>query len=376
MFFCLMGGFRGSAVAGTEGATGAEFLKLSEGARAVGMGESQVALSGDVYSPFWNPAGLARVGTPQGALQYGDWLENSRHHLMAVAWPVKKSGAVAVGCSRLETDPFPGFDAQGSLTGTLRSDATVLTLSWGQRLFSSGEPDSGLMGGCSIKGFQENLAGVTETGFAADVGLLWRPGEGLRDRWEWLRHWGAGVAVKNLGPGVTFDREPAPLPLDVAAGLAYSQWVSGDLISAEADWHSPVGEDPYGTVGVEYWCRDLLALRGGFRMDQDSGPGVRAGLGVRLGAVQLDYAWAGYGDDLGPTHRISMTVLFGHRVRGASRSFADELRRTMDRGRSHMLSGFYDKAVLDFHRALQIDPENNEALTLLMECGEKMEDSP
>ena len=44
-----------------------EFLSLGIGARALAMGNCQVALASDVYSIYWNPAGL---GLAENDLQF------------------------------------------------------------------------------------------------------------------------------------------------------------------------------------------------------------------------------------------------------------------------------------------------------------------
>ena len=55
------------------------FLKIGIGARAIGMGESQVADASDLYASYWNPAGLARVKRPQIGLMHNEWFEGINH---------------------------------------------------------------------------------------------------------------------------------------------------------------------------------------------------------------------------------------------------------------------------------------------------------
>ena len=43
-----------------RGTTAAQFLKVSQGARAAGMGSAFVAVADDASSMFWNVAGIAR----------------------------------------------------------------------------------------------------------------------------------------------------------------------------------------------------------------------------------------------------------------------------------------------------------------------------
>ncbi|MCH7948216.1 MAG: hypothetical protein IIC66_10510 [candidate division Zixibacteria bacterium] len=43
------------------GASGAQFLKIGVGSRYQGLGEASTAVVNDVYSMYWNPAGLSEV---------------------------------------------------------------------------------------------------------------------------------------------------------------------------------------------------------------------------------------------------------------------------------------------------------------------------
>jgi len=53
----------------------------------------------------------------------------------------------------------------------------------------------------------------------------------------------------------------------------------------------------------------MLALRGGHRTGQDIGSRMSAELSLRIGKIDLDYAYAPYGD-LGNIHRISLGIKF------------------------------------------------------------------
>ncbi|MBN1638193.1 MAG: UPF0164 family protein, partial [Ignavibacteriales bacterium] len=57
------------------GTTAANFLKIGAGARAIGMGGAYTALSDDIYSVYYNPAGIARTeGTGQVSFNHAEWL--------------------------------------------------------------------------------------------------------------------------------------------------------------------------------------------------------------------------------------------------------------------------------------------------------------
>ena len=55
---------------------GAIFLLISPGARASGMGETNVAVADDAYASYWNPAGLGFLEGNEFAMMHVNWLPN------------------------------------------------------------------------------------------------------------------------------------------------------------------------------------------------------------------------------------------------------------------------------------------------------------
>ena len=68
------------------GLTGASFLKIGVGARAVALGSAYTTVRGDVNQMFWNPAGIAlgSGGTP-GTFTYNDWIADLAHYAAGVS---------------------------------------------------------------------------------------------------------------------------------------------------------------------------------------------------------------------------------------------------------------------------------------------------
>jgi RNA polymerase sigma factor (sigma-70 family) len=78
-------------------------------------------------------------------------------------------------------------------------------------------------------------------------------------------------------------------------------------------------------AGIEYMFNHLIALRVGYQtrgQDLKTGSGsdpltgITAGLGVRYGCLDFDYAFVPY-NELGQTQRISLSFRFGERTRTA-----------------------------------------------------------
>src|SRR5215470_15693040 len=55
------------------GTSSGGFLRIGVGARAVGMGETFVAVADDPSAIFWNPAGLASLQRRELAISYVQW---------------------------------------------------------------------------------------------------------------------------------------------------------------------------------------------------------------------------------------------------------------------------------------------------------------
>ncbi len=59
-----------------QGEASAIFLLIAPSPRAEAMGEAQVASSGDAYSSYWNPAGMAFMEKSELGLMHVNWLRN------------------------------------------------------------------------------------------------------------------------------------------------------------------------------------------------------------------------------------------------------------------------------------------------------------
>jgi len=94
------------SIAGGPGSTSAPFLKLPTGARAIGMGESYVAVGDDVQAIGWNPAGLAKSKMRQFTFMHSEWIEGIRYESLAYAQPLGGLIAVGGGVDFLLTSPI------------------------------------------------------------------------------------------------------------------------------------------------------------------------------------------------------------------------------------------------------------------------------
>ena len=70
----LLGGSLSAGEFSKVGTAGAQFLKIGVGSRYNGIGEAGVAIANDIYSMYWNPAGLTNVAGSEVAFTYVNYI--------------------------------------------------------------------------------------------------------------------------------------------------------------------------------------------------------------------------------------------------------------------------------------------------------------
>ncbi|HEY5039748.1 MAG TPA: hypothetical protein VIJ93_11800, partial [bacterium] len=101
--------------------------------------------------------------------------------------------------------------------------------------------------------------------------------------------------------------------IEVGASFQQNLAKSHNLLLAFGGTLEPQGVNRIG-IGAEYAFQSRYFLRAGYQLSDQNNEiqglqGFTAGVGIRLGDLQLDYAYLPYGD-LGTSHRISLSYLF------------------------------------------------------------------
>jgi opacity protein-like surface antigen len=277
--------FASHAFADGPGTTAAGFLKIGVGARAAAMGDAFTVIVDDSTALYWNPAGLAKIEKRQLLATYNMWFAGINQGYLGVGFPLSGQGIVAGGVNYVDMGDFDGRDEAGNPTGTFTASALNYHLGYANRV---GEK---LMWGISAGLVQDTIASDTKSTYAANLGLIFKSSESLS----------LGLALQNIGGQLGGD----PLPFVAKVGMAYS-WKSLLLV---LDIASPTDNDVYYGAGIEWWIMDGIALRAGYKTNQDIGEGLTAGLGFNKGKIRFDYAYVPYGE-LGNTHKVSLGMSF------------------------------------------------------------------
>lgn len=292
--------------------SGADFLTLPGGARAIGLGAAAPSLADGVELLNTNPAGIANLAGRnhrQGglALSHQNFILSSQLTHITGALPVGSFG-LGLNITRLSYGDSEARDEEGTLNGTIESSDLAMGAAFAHRVGAVGI-------GTQIKMIYQKLGSESARGLAVDMGFVSRLG-GTR--------LSVGGAVRNLGAPMRFQEEAYNLPLIVSFSGAFQLAPTFAIgCGVQSRSHQGVME---GGVGTEIQAASMLTLRTGLMMplgksnrtfEVNSGQslnigsfdGFTSGVGLQLGRFNLDYAVQPLGE-MGLTHAMTVMTRF------------------------------------------------------------------
>ncbi len=297
----LPGSVMGQAKVGT---TGAQFLELGVSARAMGMAEAFTALSDDLASVYYNPAGLTALYGREIMATHIQMPADVSYNFGAIGMPLEAIGGV-IGVSAyglFSGDMIVRTYERGTQEGTGQTftyNDFAVAFSYGRYLtdrFSIG---------FSFKWIGEFVHNYSANGWSADVGTIYDTG---------FRNFKIAMVIMNFGPDMKFIETPYPLPINFKFGSCINVLEGGDhLLSLAAEGSHPSDNLEKYNAGMEYIYKERFILRGGGRFNYDE-DGLTAGGGLRLPfgedrEIGFDYAFQDFGI-LNQIHRFTMRLAF------------------------------------------------------------------
>jgi hypothetical protein len=313
--------------------SGAIILRQTSGARTLGMGEAFVALADDVNALNFNPAGLAQIRNYELSIMYLNSLVDTWFGFIGYAHPWggqvesqagkktikslrarRNRGTIAVGVSSLQAGKMV-LHPEGN---TVRAEEDYLAnLGFGYTIWRGEEVEKGkhraratselrneVSVGLGIKLVYSTLVQkYSAMAYAVDVGALGKFIVG-KNRLQ------IGITGQNLGTKIRFEEEGDTLPLTVRAGASYQMdFKKEHRLTISAETVKPNDNGFRGSGGMEYWYREIFALRAGYKIGYDIDP-FTCGVGFAWKNFQVDYGWGMLDTRMGDNHRVSFTVRF------------------------------------------------------------------
>lgn len=299
------------------GTTAAAVLKIAPGSRALGMGSAYVAVSDDIYSTYYNPAGISRaIGNSQVAFNHSNWLADVSYDYAAGSVNVDGFGTLFATFSslRVPQDEVRTIDYPEGDGRTWDANSLVIGVGFARNLtdrFSIG---------FHFKYVQESIWNTSASGVAFDVGTYYVTpfndlviGASVSNFGTKMQLAGRDLQINidpdnstESGPNnipAQYSAEKNDLPLNFRVGLAMDIVTTRFFnLKAAVDAVHPNDNKEYVNSGLEFSYNDMIFLRGGYKalFLPNSEQGLTLGFGINYALTTeleftFNYAYGDYG---------------------------------------------------------------------------------
>lgn len=305
------------------GISSLQFLKIGVGGRGAALGESMVAVSDDISSLYWNPAGAVLDENNGIMIAHSEWLVDMKHDCFAVTFHLSSADLIGLSIISLRTDDMPvTSELQPLGTGTyFRYSDVAVGATYARKMTSQ------FSFGATARYVQENLADLKIRTVLFDLGTFYETGLGSTR---------LGVAVSNFGSDVVPRGEVMLLdgstvssfqsfspPTVFKFGIAFEPYKTDEQrITTSIQLNHPNDNAEDVRFGLEYAWSGWLRLRAGLRRqvggawfatNQNVSDDYSFGLGIvaplPYTTVSFDYAYSNF-NTLGGVHRISCLLTY------------------------------------------------------------------
>jgi len=299
------------------GTTAATFLKINAGARAIGMAGAFVAMENDIYSIYYNPAGLSRItGTGSAAFNHANWLADMSYDFAALSLNLGDIGSMALSLISFSVpeEKVRTFDNPEGDGRYWDASSLALGVSYARNLTDN------FSIGFNFKYIRDQVWDMSASSFAIDAGTMYTtPFNGLR----------IGASISNFGTKMKLEGRntyfnvdpnnnpnsgpnniPAEyrlsyydIPLSFRVGLAMEVIKSQLLtLTTSVDAVHPNDNTEYLNLGLELNFNNYFFARTGYKslFLRDSEQSLTFGFGLNYPVfndigLSLNYGFADYG---------------------------------------------------------------------------------
>ena len=294
------------------GTSSLQFLKIGNGARGTGMGETFTAVADDISSLFYNPAGLSLFKENGLTFSHTAWFVDTRQEFFGGVYHFG-SNALGVSVTSLRTEDMKvTTEYQPEGTGDyFRFSDIAIGLSFARKMTSQ------FSFGATVKYVEESLGELKIRTVLGDLATYYMTGLGTTRFAVMISNFGGQVTpsgeVQLIGGRVANSFQSFPPPTLFKIGFAFEPILTQtNRITTSAQLNSPNDNKENINIGAEYAYKEFLFIRGGYKFNVDAenfsfGAGLK--FPISFARANLDYSIANY-KDLGFAHRFSLNIMF------------------------------------------------------------------
>lgn len=310
------------------GTTAAQVLKFNVGPRAIGMGGAFTAVSNDITAMYWNPGGTANIDFNEAFFNHTSLYADVRHDFAAIASNLSDIGTIGAFVSVLSMDEMV-VRTEEAPEGTgefFNAGAIVIGVNFSRFLTEQ------FAIGANFKYINESIWHMSATGFAVDIGTLYKL--------PILNEFRIAASISNFGTKMQLSGRDVTKIIPSGAGgqnlintnieldhfdlpLLFRFGLSADVIregasklTTSVDAIHPNDHTEYINAGAEYSWNEIVYVRAGYNsmFEKDTEKGLTLGFGLHyriidMVKVKLDYAYQDFGR-LKDVHYFSVGVNF------------------------------------------------------------------
>ena len=310
------------------GTTSAQILKINVGPRAIGMGGAFTSIADDITSVYWNPSGTANIQSNEVYFNHSNLYMDISNDFAAISTNVSGFGSIGAFVSVLSVDEMLVRTVeQPEGTGEYFDYGSIVVgLNYSRFLTEN------FSIGFNAKYINESIWNMSATGFAIDIGTLYKI--------PVLNELRIAASVSNFGTKMQLAGRDVTEIVPAGAGggnfvnsnleldefdlpLLFRFGISADVIkegtsrlTAAVDAIHPNDHTEYINSGLEYAWNEIIFIRAGYNslFEEDSEKGLTFGFGlnyriVDMIKVKLDYAYQDFGR-LKDVHYFAVGITF------------------------------------------------------------------
>lgn len=330
--------------------TAVPFLGISPDSRYGGMGEAGVAIADDANATHYNPSGLAFIDRRMGfSMSYSPWLRAlgiPDINLMYLSGYYNTGkGTFGASLRYFSLGQIDFTDGLGQPIGSAKPNEFALDVAYALKISEV------LSGAVSLRYFHSQLASngnITEgrpvNSVAGDISFLYKKDFRLSGATDIPVTFSSGINITNIGPKVSYTSATAErdfIPTNLRIGYAFKFYLDdynsitiahdiNKLLVPSEGGRSNIayltgvlgsfGDAPGGfseefselntQVGMEYWYRDLFALRLGFfyeTPEKGNRRFVTLGAGIKYNVFGFHFSYLA---PLAQNHPLQNTLRF------------------------------------------------------------------